>query len=104
DHVTTAWVRRHILREYDDLTRGHDPATGLPDRMLLSDRLERAIAHALRRRMALGVGCFSIDRFLTLVETLGSRGGRPSGRPRPPVHRDGARRGHDRVPGRRALR
>jgi diguanylate cyclase (GGDEF)-like protein/PAS domain S-box-containing protein len=49
----------------------HDPLTGLPNRLLLLDRLERAIATAHRHHGALAVLFVDVDRFKRINDTLG---------------------------------
>lgn len=49
----------------------HDPLTGLPNRLLLMDRLERAIATARRHDGALAVLFLDVDRFKQINDTLG---------------------------------
>lgn len=49
----------------------HDPLTGLPNRLLLMDRLERAIATARRHHGALAVLFLDLDRFKCINDTLG---------------------------------
>jgi diguanylate cyclase (GGDEF)-like protein/PAS domain S-box-containing protein len=49
----------------------HDALTGLPNRTLLADRLEHAIAQASRRKTYLAVLFIDIDRFKTLNDTFG---------------------------------
>jgi len=49
----------------------HDPLTGLPNRRLLSDRLEHAIAQAARRRELLGVLFFDLDDFKKINDSNG---------------------------------
>ncbi|BCR06529.1 hypothetical protein DESUT3_35980 [Desulfuromonas versatilis] len=53
----------------------HDPLTGLANRTLLSDRLERALAHS-RRHGECGALCFlDVDRFKTINDSLGHQAG-----------------------------
>jgi len=49
----------------------HDALTNLPNRLLLSDLLEKAISHATRAGHKLGVICFDLDNFKNINDTLG---------------------------------
>jgi diguanylate cyclase (GGDEF)-like protein len=53
----------------------HDPLTGLPNRLLLHDRLNLAIASARRRARALAVLFVDVDRFKRINDTLGHAAG-----------------------------
>jgi diguanylate cyclase (GGDEF)-like protein/PAS domain S-box-containing protein len=53
----------------------HDPLTGLPNRLLLHDRLSRAIASARRRASALAVLYLDVDRFKRVNDCLGHAAG-----------------------------
>ena len=53
----------------------HDALTGLPNRTLLVDRLERAIARASRNNQYVAVLFLDMDRFKTLNDTFGHGGG-----------------------------
>ena len=53
----------------------HDALTGLPNRALLSDRLEQAIGHAARGRAKFGVLFLDLDRFKMVNDTIGHDGG-----------------------------
>lgn len=49
----------------------HDSLTGLPNRTLLHDRLQQALAHAQRGRHRVGVMFLDLDRFKSVNDTLG---------------------------------
>jgi diguanylate cyclase (GGDEF)-like protein/PAS domain S-box-containing protein len=49
----------------------HDALTGLPNRLLLADRLERGLASARRNRTSLAVLFIDVDRFKRINDSLG---------------------------------
>jgi diguanylate cyclase (GGDEF)-like protein/PAS domain S-box-containing protein len=49
----------------------HDSLTGLPNRILFRDRLERAIAEAHERNLSAAVLCLDLDGFKHVNDTLG---------------------------------
>jgi diguanylate cyclase (GGDEF)-like protein len=53
----------------------HDALTGLPNRVLLDDRLQQAIAHADRDRQPFALLVCDLDRFKLINESLGHRAG-----------------------------
>jgi diguanylate cyclase (GGDEF)-like protein len=53
----------------------HDALTGLPNRVLLDDRLQQAIAHADRDLRAFAVLVCDLDRFKLINDSLGHRAG-----------------------------
>jgi diguanylate cyclase (GGDEF)-like protein len=84
-------VRDHVLRLEEVITtrtRGleaanqqlrhlatHDALTGLPNRVLLDDRLQQAIAHAERDARSFAVLVCDLDRFKLINDSLGHRAG-----------------------------
>ncbi|MEP6883384.1 MAG: EAL domain-containing protein [Gammaproteobacteria bacterium] len=53
----------------------HDVLTGLPNRVLLDDRLQQAIAHADRDMRSFAVLICDLDRFKLINDSLGHRAG-----------------------------
>ena len=53
----------------------HDPLTGLPNRLLLRDRLNMAIARAKRNQQHLAVLMLDLDKFKDVNDTLGHHTG-----------------------------
>ncbi len=53
----------------------HDALTGLPNRVLLDDRLSQAVAHAEQDGHSFGVAMFDLDRFKVINDSLGHRAG-----------------------------
>jgi diguanylate cyclase len=53
----------------------HDALTGLPNRVLLDDRLSQAIGHAKRDGTGFAVAMFDLDRFKIVNDSFGHRAG-----------------------------
>ena len=53
----------------------HDALTGLPNRVLLDDRLAQGIVHAERNRQQFAVLVLDLDRFKVINDSLGHRAG-----------------------------
>ena len=53
----------------------HDALTGLPNRVLLDDRLQQAMAHADRDSSAFAVLVCDLDRFKIINDSMGHRAG-----------------------------
>lgn len=53
----------------------HDSLTGLPNRVLLDDRLAQATAHAERDGHSFAVAMFDLDRFKVVNDSFGHRAG-----------------------------
>lgn len=69
-------VKRNITEKklYEvklDRLAHHDPLTGLPNRLLFSDRLTQSIARASRDKNLVGVVFIDLDRFKLVNDTLG---------------------------------
>ena len=53
----------------------HDPLTGLPNRLLLQDRMESAVANAARHGRKAAVLCIDMDRFKQINDSFGHAAG-----------------------------
>jgi diguanylate cyclase (GGDEF)-like protein len=76
EHVIS--VRTHGLEAANRQLRHlatHDPLTGLPNRVLLDDRLVQAMAHADRDGQSFALLVCDLDRFKQINDSLGHRAG-----------------------------
>lgn len=76
----TIWVVQDISdrkqkEQVIEHTALHDALTGLPNRVLLRDRLEQAVRHAARAKLRFGVLFIDLDRFKMVNDTIGHDGG-----------------------------
>ncbi|HEY4373465.1 MAG TPA: diguanylate cyclase [Burkholderiales bacterium] len=70
------WVMEDVTEQRADAARiaflaHHDQLTGMPNRILLADRLRVALAHAIRNKVSCGVMFMDLDKFKNINDTLG---------------------------------
>lgn len=70
-NVTQLIKNQHNLKKLAH----HDPLTGLPNRLLLTDRLELAMAHAERTRESLAICFVDLDGFKQVNDRMGHDAG-----------------------------
>ncbi|MEQ1517905.1 MAG: EAL domain-containing protein [Usitatibacteraceae bacterium] len=69
---TTANIaKRKSAEERVEFLATRDPLTGLPNRMLVNDRLEQGVANAARKNAGLAFMFIDLDRFKTINDSLG---------------------------------
>ena len=92
--VTSSWLRIQVVKLRDGIaitasditerkriekkteyTAQHDPLTGLPNRMLLYDRIDRAIAYAKREKSMVALLLIDLDGFKEINDSLGHAAG-----------------------------
>jgi diguanylate cyclase (GGDEF)-like protein len=71
--LVAVYAFRRVKEAYRqrELLATHDPLTGLPNRRLLYDRLDQAIARSKRDRSMLAVMFIDLDKFKQVNDTLG---------------------------------
>jgi len=70
------WTAEDVTEQRADAARvaflaHHDQLTGLPNRILLADRLRVALAHSARNKVSCGLMFLDLDRFKSINDTLG---------------------------------
>lgn len=74
-HVLTAAVERHQAREHLTYLAQFDSLTGLPNRSLLIERLDHALAAARTQGTRVALMYLDLDRFKLVNDTLGHEAG-----------------------------
>lgn len=69
--IVTDITKRKEAEEMVNYMAYYDVLTGLPNKMLLLDRLSSAIVNVQRNRKALAILYFALDNFRTIIDTLG---------------------------------
>lgn len=65
------WLERKQLEQHISFMANHDVLTGLPNRLLLQDRLSQALAHNQRHHDFSAVLFIDLDHFKVVNDTLG---------------------------------
>ncbi len=69
--TSTNITKRKLAEERAEYLATRDGLTGLPNRVLLHDRLEQAVANAARLHTGFGFMFIDLDRFKTINDSLG---------------------------------
>jgi diguanylate cyclase (GGDEF)-like protein/PAS domain S-box-containing protein len=72
--ATDITAELHAQTQAHHLAR-HDPFTGLPNRLLLQERLQQALAECRRRHGTAAILCLDLDRFKEVNDRLGHAAG-----------------------------
>ncbi|WP_319242143.1 EAL domain-containing protein [uncultured Propionivibrio sp.] len=70
-YVYSDMTERVEAQQRIDMLAHHDPLTGLPNRVLLRDRVEQAMAQASRLQSRVALMFLDLDRFKTINDSLG---------------------------------
>ena len=70
DITAQVHAREHLIH-----LANHDPLTGLPNRLLLHDRMKGALANASRHGTKAAILCMDLDRFKQINDTFGHAAG-----------------------------
>src|SRR5262249_45890135 len=74
-NVLASAIERHQSEEKARHRALHDPLTGLPNRALFEDHLERALARQQRRDTSVAVLFMDLDRFKLVNDSFGHQAG-----------------------------
>ena len=70
-YIYSDMSERHAAQQRIEFLAHHDPLTGLPNRLLLRDRMEQAKALATRMHSRVALMFLDLDRFKTINDSLG---------------------------------
>ena len=73
--TSTNVTKRKLAEERAEYLATRDPLTGLPNRMLLHDRLEQGVLSAARHQTGFAFMFIDLDRFKTINDSLGHQVG-----------------------------
>ncbi len=73
--TSTNVTKRKLAEERAEYLATRDPLTGLPNRMLLHDRLEQSVLNAARHKSGFAFMFIDLDRFKTINDSLGHQVG-----------------------------
>jgi len=69
--IAASISERRIVEDRISHIAQHDALTGLPNRILLQDRIQQALTHAVRHQAKMSVLFIDLDRFKAVNDTLG---------------------------------